>query len=338
MITDSSGVRSPKVSVIIPNYNHARYLSKRLDTVLSQTYQDFEVIALDDASPDNSVEILRRYEATGKVRLVLNERNSGTPFAQWKRGLALAKGEYTWIAESDDFASPFLLEKLVAAVSANHRVGLAYCQSYLVDETDKILRKYDYIPTHLDPKRWEVDFVNNGADEVARYLFLQNMIPNASAVLAKTSLLISACEHADKLRLTGDWWTYVEVLMQGDIAFIAEPLNHFRMHSASVRSSTKKFAACAEALRVRAHICSKIPVESTERQRAIKHEFQWVWSYLDSWTDTTDPQWIRGIMKSAKAIHWSAVPRLWMLKIKRLIKRIPFLTAFVRRLRRAKEV
>jgi hypothetical protein len=122
-------------------------------------------------------------------------------------------------------------------------------------------------------------------DEVARYLFMQNMIPNASAVLAKTSLMVAASEQADKLRLTGDWWTYVEVLMRGDIAFVAEPLNHFRMHPASVRSSTKRFSACAEALRVRAHICSKISVESAERQRAIKHEFGSVChrSRMDTW-------------------------------------------------------
>jgi glycosyltransferase involved in cell wall biosynthesis len=309
-----------------------------LDSIFSQTYRDFEVIALDDASTDNSVEILREYETNGKIRLVVNERNSGTPFAQWKRGLTMAKGEYTWIAESDDYASPYLLEKLVAAMAANPQVGLVYAQSMMVDEVGHQLGKYNYVPKRLNPKRWESDFVNDGKDEVACFLFVTCVIPNASAVLSKTSLMIAASERADKMRLTGDWWTYVEILMRADVAFVAEPLNFFRMHSGSVRSTTKRFAVCAEFLRVRAHICSKVNVKASERRKAIKHEFGSVWAYLDSAAASTDPEWLSKVMIDAKAIHWSAVPRLGYLKFKRQAKRIPFFAEFVRWCRGGKRI
>lgn len=105
----NSGDMNPKVSVIIPNYNHAQYLEERIQSVLSQTYTDFELIVLDDCSSDNSVEIIRNMSFAGKrdnVRFYFNETNSGNTYMQWKKGISLAKGDYIWIAESDDFSPP----------------------------------------------------------------------------------------------------------------------------------------------------------------------------------------------------------------------------------------
>src|SRR5437899_5669846 len=104
--------KTPRVSVIVPNYNHARYLRKRIETVLAQTYQDFEVILLDDGSTDESREILSSYASGSRVRAEFNERNSGPPFKQWNKGVGLAQGKYVWIAESDDYADPTVLERL----------------------------------------------------------------------------------------------------------------------------------------------------------------------------------------------------------------------------------
>jgi len=89
----------PNVTVIVPNYNHARFLRQRLDSILTQTYQDFELILLDDCSTDDSRTILKEYAADPRVRLELNEANSGSPFKQWNKGVQLAQGKYVWIAE-----------------------------------------------------------------------------------------------------------------------------------------------------------------------------------------------------------------------------------------------
>ena len=95
---------SPLVSVIVPNYNHARYLEQRLDSVFGQTYPNFEVIILDDSSTDNSLEIINRYKYNPHLsQIVVNKTNSGSVFKQWAKGLSLAKGEWIWIAESDDY-------------------------------------------------------------------------------------------------------------------------------------------------------------------------------------------------------------------------------------------
>ena len=102
---------SPLVSVIIPSYNHEKFLKERIDSVLNQTFQDFELIILDDLSPDNSREIIESYRAHPKVsQIIYNEKNSGSTFFQWNKAvLSLAKGEFIWIAESDDVADPKFL-------------------------------------------------------------------------------------------------------------------------------------------------------------------------------------------------------------------------------------
>jgi len=88
------------VSVIVPNYNHAEFLKQRIESILNQTYTDFELIMLDDFSTDNSSEIIDDFTARFlNIRSYYNKDNSGSPFAQWDLGVNLAKGEFIWIAE-----------------------------------------------------------------------------------------------------------------------------------------------------------------------------------------------------------------------------------------------
>ena len=102
------------VSVIIPNYCHAPYLRQRIDSVLAQSYPDFEVVLLDDCSTDGSREVIERYRNHPRIKqIVYNDRNGGSAFAQWRKGFALTQGEYIWIAESDDYADPAFLERCV---------------------------------------------------------------------------------------------------------------------------------------------------------------------------------------------------------------------------------
>jgi glycosyltransferase involved in cell wall biosynthesis len=227
----------PKVTVITPNYNHARYLSERIDSILAQTFQDFELLILDDASTDNSREIIESYCKNQRARAIFNQQNSGSTFGQWNLGLSQAKGEYVWFAESDDYADPALLETLVDRLDRHPNVGLAVCQSWSVDQDSKLLGNYRDRQEHLNhSSHWGNDYVNAGRDECKSYLFWQNTIPNASAVLFRRSTLILAGGVPDGMLLNGDWMTYVKVLLISDIAFVSSPLNFFRQHSGTVRS------------------------------------------------------------------------------------------------------
>ena len=105
----------PFVSVIIPNYNHAAYLDERIQSVLKQTYQNFELIILDDCSPDNgaSRDVIEKYRDNPHVcHIIYNEANSGFTFKQWHKGMELEKGELIRIAESDDACEKTLLDTL----------------------------------------------------------------------------------------------------------------------------------------------------------------------------------------------------------------------------------
>ncbi len=223
------------VSVIIPNYNHAPYLEKRLNSVFNQSYQDFEVILLDDCSTDSSLNTLKKYADHPKVsHCIINEKNSGSPFAQWKKGLELAKGEYVWIAESDDWAELTFLEELLPLLKKGF--DIVYCRSVRVME-EKITENDYFWADGLDKIRWKKDYVNNGLDEINNYLVYRNTIPNASACLFKNSFS-SMSSKICQMKFCGDWLFWVIILSnkQSKIAYTPSRLNYFRKHNNTSRS------------------------------------------------------------------------------------------------------
>lgn len=230
----------PKVTVIIPNYNHARFLEKRILSVLNQTYQDFEVIYLDDASPDNSNQVFAKFAYDKRIHAIYNQVNSGSTFKQWNKGMREAKGEYVWIAESDDYADERLLAELVARLDEHPMVGIAYCQSWNVDKNDNILSSLEEWTADLDQQRWKKDFINSGRDECSRYLIFKTTIPNASAVLIRRSVYKKVGGANENMRVAGDWMLWVKMLLTSDIAFVAEPLNYHRSHAGTVRENNTR--------------------------------------------------------------------------------------------------
>ena len=129
----------PKVSAIVPCYNHARFLEQRIDSILNQTYQDFELILLDDHSTDDSYSICLSYKDNPHVvHVETNKQNSGKPFKQWEKGIRLAKGEYIWIAESDDYAEKEFLSNTVCLLDQHPEARLCLTGSYIVDEKGRV--------------------------------------------------------------------------------------------------------------------------------------------------------------------------------------------------------
>ena len=249
----------PKVTVIVPNYNHARFLARRMDSIFSQTYQDFDVLYLDDASTDNSAEVIAPYLDNPRVRAIVNTQNTGSPFPQWNRGVRAAQGEYVWIAEADDDADPRLLERLVAQLDTHPNVGIAYCESWGVDEQGQRVTFCGDWTKHLDATHWAQDFVCSGRDECARFLAYHTIIPNVSGALLRKSVYAQAGFADETYRACGDWNLYVKMLMISDLAFVAEPLNMFRRHGSSTSSKSVRNGIAAEEfyrhfLYMRAHV------------------------------------------------------------------------------------
>ena len=226
----------PEISVIIPNYNHAQYLKQRIDSVLNQTHTDFELIILDDCSPDNSREVIEKYRDHPRVsHIVYNEQNSGSTFKQWKKGLALASGKYIWIAESDDYCEDTLLETLIQPFHERVDLILSYCQSMFVDGEGNNLFVSDWAD-FLDDRRWKNDHMGSSIQEVNKYLKFRNTIINASAVVFKKPGFEIA-DDITAMRYNGDWLFWKKMLLSedGKIAFSAKVLNYFRTHAQNTR-------------------------------------------------------------------------------------------------------
>jgi len=151
-----------------------------------------------------------------------------------------AKGEYVWIAEADDYADEHLLAELVAKLDNHPTVGIAYCQSWEVDENDNILSSLERWAADLDEQRWKHDFVNNGRDECSQDLIIKNTIPNASAILLRRSVYEKVGGADETMRVAGDWMLWAKILLNSDVAFVAKPLNYYRTHTNNVRKNTAK--------------------------------------------------------------------------------------------------
>jgi glycosyltransferase involved in cell wall biosynthesis len=222
-----------KVSVIIPNYNHAVYLKERIESVLNQSFQDFEVIILDDGSTDNSKEVIDSYKNHPKIsRIVYNEINSGSTFSQWEKGIEMARGELIWIAESDDFAEPSFLHTMIGYTKTN--VSLVYCRSKIVDVNGIELSS---ISNGFTPE-FEHTKIDIGSLFANNYMIKFNSVSNASSVLFRKSFVdMKIFEQIKKLRLLGDWIFWLHLMKKNcKVVYCEQVLNNFRLHQNTVRN------------------------------------------------------------------------------------------------------
>ena len=272
----------PHVSVIIPNYNHESYLAQRIDSVLRQTYENIEVIILDDASSDGSMAVIERYAGEARVRILANKNNSGSAFCQWNRGVREARGEYVWVAESDDYADPQFLETLVARLDVNPRAGLAYCDSCRVSRNGQMLGIQSDHYRAKDSTTWQNDYENDGVMEIQDHLVFWNTIPNASAVLFRRQVFQQVGGAPEDMRLCGDWLTWIKMLLVSDVVYVAKPMNYYRWHGESVRATSGNILLLQEHYQVLRYVVDHLHLGRRHVSRACNHiAAAWVCSLLE---------------------------------------------------------
>lgn len=232
---------SPTVSVIVPCYNHSRFLDERLESIFNQTFQDFEVILMDDCSPDDSASILRSYENHPKVSaVIINEKNSGSPFRQWQKGIENAKGKYIWIAESDDSALPNFLSQTVSAMEANPSASIVFTGCECIGTDSEILGnppadydRFSHSPSYVEGK----SRLYPGVKYARRVLYWYCSVYNASGVLMRRSAFSpEMLEESASMRNSGDWLFWGKMAMKGDVVRIFRKLNRMRIHGNNTTS------------------------------------------------------------------------------------------------------
>lgn len=225
-------MNKPKVSIVVPNYNHVQFLNQRLKSIFNQSFSNFEIIILDDCSTDDSVNILKKYKSHEKVsHFLINKSNSGSPFHQWQKGIELAKGEYIWIAESDDWCDPEFLSIAMANITKQN-AHIFFCASMFYYQHEKI--------TTPAPDS-KINWIKTGHELLFSGLLEYNVLRNASAIVFKKSLIIEFPEKIKSFKVAGDWLLWVTLSLKPNVKIIysSKKLNYFRLHSNSAVSKRK---------------------------------------------------------------------------------------------------
>ena len=198
-----------KVSVIIPTYNREKYIRDAIDSVLSQTYRNFEIVVADDGSTDNTVKILKEYG--DKIRWK-SQKNRG-PASAKKFGTSMAKGEYLAYLDSDDMYLPDKLKLQVDYLDKHPEAGLVYCNYYRINGTGRITELISR-PKNL-------------------LLIQENYVPT-SGVMCRRECIDTLRGFDENLGSNYDWDMWLRISEKYPIHCIPKPLFKYRVHGESI--------------------------------------------------------------------------------------------------------
>jgi cellulose synthase/poly-beta-1,6-N-acetylglucosamine synthase-like glycosyltransferase len=217
-----------RVSIVVPSYNHARFLRRALDSALQQTYSELELVVVDDGSTDGSRELLRAYGADPRFRLYEQE-NRGAD-AAIARGLELARGEILFILNSDDAFPPLRVERLVAELGRHPESAAACSWIDIIDAEGRPLGRKE--AWHNLPP-WPQPFPGANLDALGRpelALLAGNFVATTSNLALRRSVLETL--ELLPLRYCHDWDLALQLARRG-LRVVAEPLVSYRVHPAN---------------------------------------------------------------------------------------------------------
>jgi glycosyltransferase involved in cell wall biosynthesis len=223
----------PKVSIIIPSYDHALFLKDRLDSILNQTFKNWEAIIIDDQSSDDSVQVIKGFlKVNPDFRFkyfIVNDKNSGSGYNSWKKGIELAETEYVWVAETDDYSEPTFLQELVEILDHNEDVALAFCGSNYV-ENGKII--YDSTNRTKDLNVETGEFKISTAEIFLNRMPFDTYITNGSSVVFRNPKEKMNVELFNN-KQSSDLFLWSFIIQNSEFAFLNKNLNFFRRHENS---------------------------------------------------------------------------------------------------------
>lgn len=232
-------MKVPTVSFIVPCYRLAHLLPECINSILSQTYRDLEVLIMDDASPDNTAEVAKAF-SDPRVRYIRNDPNLGH-LRNYNKGIDMSRGKYIWLISADDYLrKPYVLEKYVEALEANPSAGYAFCPGYgvLNGRETELIGRY--------PVREQRDRVVPG-HELLRKLLWWNFVLAASG-LVRRECYNQLGDFPLDMPWAGDWYLWCLFALHFDVAYFAEPMVCYRAHELSMTNKLWKedVATCCE--------------------------------------------------------------------------------------------
>lgn len=250
-------MKKPKVSVIMAVYNGEKYLKECIDSILNQTFSDFEFIIINDGSTDKTEEIVKNAMKKDKrIKLISNKENRGRAVAR-NQGLKIANGEYIAVIDSDDIALPQRLEKQVKFLDENQDVGLVGTWFYVIDEDGKIIGKEK----------------NPVSDEMIREKILKAMPFCHSSLMWRKECIEKVGGYRKEFSLSQDYDLVLRISEKYKVANIPEFLCMRRYHPDAItvikKREQEKFGKLAQILAEERRLYGKDSLEIPEKREKI---------------------------------------------------------------------
>ncbi|CAI6086432.1 hypothetical protein PAECIP112173_04984 [Paenibacillus sp. JJ-100] len=222
--------KDPKVSVIIPSYNHSKFLKQAIESVLNQTYKNFELIIVDDASSDNSNEIIQSYNDE-RIKSFCFQTNQGA-VDTLNYGILSSDSDYVALLNSDDYWEQNKLEKQMKYLENNPDVSCVFTDAYFIDESNNILQKNDYF--------WADAFTqsNKSSGEWLHQLFYKLNCFCHPSLLIKRSIYSEIGMYNPSFRQLPDFSMWINVIKKYKIHVMEEKLVYFRILSNEMNTSS----------------------------------------------------------------------------------------------------
>ena len=236
------------VSIIIPSFNYEKYITQTIESVINQTYTNWELIIVDDGSKDNSKEIIKDYCAKdNRIRLYTHENNQNLGLKKTiELGISKASNNWIVILESDDLITENYLEKKVSIIKKYDNINLVFNDCEFFGDSQKVKKITQALkPTQLNLKKYT--FPKNMFYD----FYQENQIFTLSSIMVKKQDLLKI-DFSTPLDYLLDWWIYIQLAYLGDFYYIPEKLTLWRQHPDSYLNKTKKIRT-PEALQTKAY-------------------------------------------------------------------------------------
>jgi len=225
-------MQNPTVTFVVPCYKLAHLLTECINSILSQTFSDFEVLIMDDCSPDNTSEVANSFNDS-RVRHIRNDPNLGH-LCNYNKGITLARGRYIWLISADDYLrEPYVLERYVDVMTKNANVGYSFCPVVSVRDKQELgVVEYSVLTDR--------DCIVDGYS-VLRKLLNYNIVPAASGMVRR-ELYERHGLFPLKFPHVGDWYLWAIFAFNSKVAYFSEPMVCYREHNLSMTTALSNTA------------------------------------------------------------------------------------------------
>ena len=214
----------PRVSVIMSVYNGSKFLDQSIESILKQTFPDFEFLIVDDCSTDSSLKIIAKYaKQDSRIRIIKNETNIGLT-KSLNRAILESKGEYIARIDADDFSYPERFKKQVKFLDSNLKCGLVGAWAEIIDDNDKVMRAIKYPTLSVDLKR----------DLIKYNPFFH------SSIMIRRSTLDQVGLYNEEFRYAQDYELYFRIASKYGLENIPNVLIKYRESSSSITGKKNK--------------------------------------------------------------------------------------------------